>query len=571
MNLDRDAADEPVGSTLASPAGTTPISPPPREPGALWRPFRVRAFALIWSAALVSNTGTWLQQVGAAWLMTSLAPSPLLVSLVQAATLLPVFLFALVAGALADIVDRRQLLLVVQSMMAVTALALGILVWLGGMTPWVLLAFTFALGAGSTISWPAWQAVVPHLVPKRDLHAAVALNSAGLNISRAIGPAVAGVMIGAGGIALPFIANGLSFLAVVAAFGWWKATPATPSNLPSERLVAAMRAGVRYARESRPLRATLIRGIAFFFFAAAYWALIPLIVRIELRGGPEQFGLVLACIGAGAVAGTGIIPRLRERFGVDRTVAFGTLATVAAVVVFALAPSLTLVAAAGVLAGIAWISAVTSLNVSAQLAVPDWMRGRGMALYQMAIFGSMGIGSVVWGRLGEEVGTANAMLIAAAGALAALVLTWRWKLHAGRPLDLSPATPWPEPMVAQPIPHDRGPVLVTIEYVVSADDVPAFLVAMCDLKGSRRRGGGYAWGIFEDAAHPGQFIEYFIVESWLEHLRQHERVTADDRRLREAAERFHQGDGRPRVKHYLAPVWGGDRHEEADRAAPQPV
>lgn len=534
-------------------AGGAAEGKPPREHTSPWRPFQVRAFAVIWSASLVSNTGTWLQQMGAAWLMTTLQPSPLLVALVQSATLVPVFLFALAAGALADIVNRRMLLLVVQSAMAVVAVGLGVVVHLGQITPWTLLAFTFALGMGQAFSGPAWQAVVPHLVSKEDLPAAVALNSAGFNVSRAIGPALGGVLISAGGIALPFLLNGVSFLAVVAAFLWWKGAQRPPTHLPSERLLAAMRGGVRYARESAPLRATLIRAVAFFAFATAFWALMPLIVRNELGGGPKQFGLVLACIGGGAVIGAFFLTGARDRLGADRTVALGTLATAAAIAVFALVPALTAVAAAAVLAGAAWMAVVASLNVSAQLSVPDWIRGRGLALFQTAMFGSMGIGSVVWGRVAQGGGLSTALLIAAGGLLVAVALTWRWRLQTGADLDLSPGAAWPEPLVAAPIAHDRGPVLVTVEYRIDPADALAFVEAMQRLRASRRRGGAYTWGLFEDAAQPGNYIETFEVESWLEHLRQHERITADDRKLQARAARFHRGGDRPRVNHHLAP------------------
>lgn len=482
--------------------------------------------------------------------MTSLAPSPLYVSLVQTATLLPVFCFALAAGALADIFDRRRLLLVVQSMMALIALVLGVLVWAGAVGPLSLLAFSFALGTGAAFSGPAWQAVVPHLVPRADLHAAIALNSAGFNVARALGPAVAGVLIGGIGIAAPFFCNAISFIAVIAAFFWWRKPAAVSSHLPSERLSAAMRAGLRYARESPGLRATLIRSVAFFAFGVAYWALLPLVVRVGLGAGPEAFGLVLATIGIGAVVGAALMNWLRARLDPDRLVAVGTLGTVVALVGFALAPSLPVVAAVGVLAGVAWILVVPSLNVSAQLSVPEWMRGRGLALFQMSMFGSMGGGSAVWGRLAEVVGTHHALLIAAAGALVAMAATWRWSLQRAD-VDLSPATPWPEPLVSAPVSHDRGPVLVTVEYRVDPADADAFLAAMEGLRGSRRRGGAYAWGVFEDAAAAGRYLECFVVESWLDHLRQHARVTAGDQALQDAVRRYHRGETRPPVVHWL--------------------
>lgn len=494
-----------------------------------------------------------MQQVGAQWLMTSLAPTPFYVALVPAANLLPVFCFSLAAGALADILDRRRLLIACQAAMAAVALALGLMVAGGGIGPLSLLAFTFALGTGAAFAGPAWQSVVPHLVPKRDLPAAIALNSAGFNLARAIGPAIGGLLIGAAGIAAPFLVNAASFVAVIAAFWFWRRPRPATSHLPSERLSAAILAGLRYARESRPLRATLIRTLAFFVFGASYWALLPLILRLRLGAGPEAFGLVMASVGAGAVGGAVVLARLRRRVGADRVVALGTVGTALVIVVFALAPSLWVVAATGVVAGICWILVVPTLNTSAQLSVPDWMRGRGLALFQMAMFGGIGGGSVLWGRIADQAGVTPTLLVAAAGAIAAMLASWRCRLQADGGADLGPAQPWPEPLVALPIANDRGPVLVTIEYRVSLADSGAFLAAVQALGGSRKRGGAYAWGVFEDAAAPGRWLECFVVESWLTHLRQHARVTGDDRRLQDQVRALHQGEARPVVHHYLAP------------------
>jgi predicted MFS family arabinose efflux permease len=314
--------------------------------------------------------------------------------------------------------------------MATVALGLGLLVAAGAVGPWTLLAFTFVLGAGAAVSGPAWQSVVPHLVPKPDLPAAIALNSAGFNLARAAGPAIAGVLIGWAGIAAPFIVNALSFAAVIAAFWWWRRPAASPGRRPPERLTAAIGAGLRFARDSRPLRATLIRAVAFFSFGAAYWALLPLILRVRLAAGPEAFGLVLASIGGGAVLGAVLLARLRRHLDADRVVAVGTLGTAACLVVFAYAPALWAVAVAGVVAGANWILVVPTLNTEAQLSVPDPMRGRGLALLQMAMFGGIGVGSIVWGVVAERVGVTPALVLAAVGALVAMVATRRWRLQA---------------------------------------------------------------------------------------------------------------------------------------------
>ena len=522
------------------------------SPASAWSPFRHRAFAVLWTATVLSNIGTWMNDVGAGWLMTSLAPSPLMVSLVQAATALPVFLFALPAGALADIVDRRKLLLAVMTAMAVLALAMGAIVHAGAMTPLLLLTFTFALGAGAAFVAPAWQAIVPMLVPRTKLQPAVALNSVGINISRAIGPALGGAVIAAIGIAWPFLLNALSFVAVICALLWWRPPALPPRQLPAERFWTAIRTGLRYARSSGPLKATLVRAVAFFLFASAYWALLPLIARQELAGGPELYGVLLGCIGAGAVGGAMLLPALKAKLGADNLVAAGTVGTAVVLCVFALVREPVAAAAASVLAGASWIAVLANLNVSAQVALPEWVRARGLSIFIAVFFGSMTAGSVLWGQVAALFGIPAALLSAAALALIAIVVSRPFKLQQGLDLDLSPSMHWPEPVVAEPVEPDRGPVMVTIEYRIDPATADEFVAAMEALSRGRKRDGAFAWGLFEDAAEPGRYLEYFLVESWLEHLRQHERVTESDRATQDRVRSFHVGDAPPKVTHLLA-------------------
>jgi MFS family permease len=393
-------------------------------------PFRHRTFAVLWAATVISNIGTWMNDVGASWLMTSLAPSPLMVSLVQAATALPIFLLALPTGALADIVDRRKLLLVVSGVMAVAALLMGLTVLAGAMTPLLLLLFTFTLGAGAALVAPSWQAIVPKLVPREELQPAVALNSVGVNISRAIGPALGGGVIVALGVAWPFLLNAVSFLSVILALLWWKPPPSPPRHLPAERFWSAMRSGIRYARASDPLKATLIRAVAFFLFGSAYWALLPLIVRQQLGGGPALYGILLGCIGAGAVGGAFLLPSLKQRLGPDNTVAAGTLGTAAALLVFSSLHEPVAVAAASMLAGASWIAVLSNLNVSAQVALPEWVRARGLSVFITVFFGSMTLGSLLWGQMAGLFGIPAALLTAAAAAVLGV---------ASRPFNLNSA------------------------------------------------------------------------------------------------------------------------------------
>jgi predicted MFS family arabinose efflux permease len=531
-------------------ANDPPTAPPPTVAASAWAPFRNRLFALIWTATVVSNIGGWMYNVASGWLMTSLDPDPLIVSLVQVANNLPMFLFAIPAGALADIVDRRRLLIFGETAITITSTAFAALVWLHLMTPLSLLLFSFVVTVGSAITAPGWQAVVPQLVSKTDLPAAVAANSVGINVSRAVGPAIGGILVGAMGIAAPFWLNAFSNLGVIAALIWWHPPKRAGTPLPPESFGSAMRTGLRHARYNRHLSATLIRAIAFFFFASAYWALLPLVARSQVAGGPALYGILLGAIGASAVGGAFMLRSLRARWGADRLLSIATLATSMATGLFAIAQDSATAVAASLLAGAAWIAAVSSLNVSAQVALPEWVRGRGIAVYVTVMFGALTIGSVVWGEFAAVISLPGALLLAAAGAMIAIPLTWRWKLQTGATVDLSPSMHWPAPITSHPIEPDRGPVLVTVEYHIDPKNREPFLHALAASARERRRDGAYDWGIYEDPARDGRFIETFLTDSWLEHLRQHERVTKADRLLEQVVRRFQIGEG-PKTTHWV--------------------
>ena len=526
---------------------STPPSP------TAWAPFTHIAFSILWTATVLSNIGTWMNDVASGWLMTSLSPSPLMVALVQAATSAPVFLFALTAGALADLVNRRRLLIIVTSAMSATALLLTALVMGNQINPGLLLVFTFLSGAGAAFVAPAWQAIVPQLVPRPHLSSAIALNGVGVNISRAIGPAVAGAIIAAFGIGWPYLINAISFLFVIAALLWWKPPPAEESDLPAERFWSALRAGLRYAKASRALRSTLIRATAFFLFASAFWALLPLVARQELQGGPELYGIILGAVGVGAVVGAFFLPQLAKKFGPDELVALGTVGTALVLVVLAVVKRADAAIAASLLAGACWITVLSRLNISAQMALPDWVRARGLSIYITVFFGGMTLGSVIWGQVAAHLDIATAQLSAAAGIIIAGALAWRYKLLRGEGIDHSPSAYWPQPVVACDVALDRGPVMVTVEYQIEQADRGAFMAAMRELKASRKRHGAYAWGLFEDVAQPGRMVEYFIEDSWVAHLRHHQRVTALDSEIQARALAFHRGDKEPLVTHWLAP------------------
>ena len=512
--------------------------------------FRHSAFTVVWRATVDANVGTWMYNAASGWLMTSLNPDPLTVSLVQVASSLPMFLFAFPAGALADTVDKRRFLIGSEIVLTAVAATSAVLVWRDLISPSILLLFTFLLGVGAAFSAPAWQSIVPQLVPKQDLAAAVASNGVGVNISRAIGPALGGVVIGGLGIAAPFWINALSNFAVIGALLWWRPPVSQGSRLPPERLAGALVIGFRHARYNPNLRATLARAVSFFF-ASAYWALLPLVARNQIAGGPELYGILLGAIGVGAVIGAFTLPSLKAAFGPDRLVAVGTLGTALSLILLGMTHHSLFGLAACVVAGISWIAVLATLNVSVQVSLPDWVRGRGLAMFVTVFFGAMTAGSAFWGQLASALGLPAAHFIAAAGAVVGIAMTWRWKLQSGDGVDLAPSMHWPAPVLAIDADADRGPVLVTVEYQINPEKRDAFLAAIRDLGEQRRRDGAYAWDVFEDAAETGRFLEKFMAASWLEHLRQHERVTNADRVIQDTIREFGAAT-EPKVTHFIA-------------------
>jgi MFS family permease len=530
---------------------SAPTNRTPAKPVSFAAAFRHPAFAVIWTATLVSNVGSWMYGAASGWLMTSLNPDPLIVSLVQAAATLPVCLFAIPAGALADIFDKRRFLIVVEILTTAVSAIYAAIVGLGWATPDNLLLFTFLIGATGALTVPAWQALVPQLVPKEDLTAAVAANSVGVNISRALGPALGGATIGAFGIVSPFWVNAISNLGVVGALLCWREAKGQSTLLPAERFGAAMGTGLRYARHSPALLATLIRAAGFFLFASTYWALLPLVARSQIASGPSLYGILLGAIGAGAVGGALVMPRLRPKLGPDRLMALGMLGTAVTLTLYGLARDPVTALVASVLAGLSWIAVLATLTVSAQVSLPDWVRARGLALFTTVFFGCLTLGSALWGELAAVLGLPAAHFLAAAGIVVAIPLTWRWKLQTGTGADMTPSMHWPTPITAQEVERDRGPVMVTVEYRIRPQDREAFLEAIEQLGYERRRDGAFRWGVFEDAADEGRIIEAFLVASWMDHLRQHERVTNADRIVQECVHRF-QISGEPKVTHLIA-------------------
>ena len=522
-------------------------SPPKISPLA---PLRHRAFALLWTATLISNIGTWMHDVSAAWLMTSLSPSPLVVAMVQAATSGAMALFALPAGAMADLFDRKRLLIALAALKASLALLLAVLTVLGYVDASSLLATTFLLGVGSALMAPVWQSIVPTLVPREDLKPAVALNSLGTNIARAIGPTVGGLLIVALGVASAFFLNAASEFVIIAALLLWKPAVGAPRKLP-ETFVPAMIAGVRFAAHSTALKSVLWRSAGFFLFASAFWALVPLVARQTLGGDAALYGMIVGAVGAGAVAGAALLPLIDARLGSERTVQAGSMLTAVVLLSLGFVQSQGAAVAAGALAGAAWIWVLSTLNVAAQNALPDWVRGRGLSIYGLVFFGAMTVGSLGWGALATWSGIPVALTVAAVGLVVAIPLTRGYPLSVSAG-DLTPSGHWPEPAVAAEIPGDRGPVMVTIEYRVALARQAAFRRSIYSLSDVRRRDGAYQWGLMQDAADPVRFVEFFLVESWTEHQRQHARVTRADADLQAEVAAFAAPGATPRITHWIA-------------------
>lgn len=519
------------------------------EAGA-FSPLKQPVFAVLWAATVLGNTGSFMRDVASSWLVTDLSASPAAIAMVQAAATLPIFLLAIPAGVLSDILDRRKFLIAVQILLAAVSISLMALSHLGLLTVSSIVALTFVGGIGAALMGPTWQAIVPELVPRSDVKNAVALNSLGVNIARSIGPAAGGLLLAAFGAAVTYGADVVSYAFVIAALLWWPRQAGADDAL-SERFAGAFRAGLRYTRASRELHVVLLRAAVFFACASAVWALLPLVARGLLGGDARFYGIMLGCVGAGAIGGALILPTLRKRMDADQLLLGVAIVTALVMAALALSPPKPLALAVLLLLGAAWIVALTTLNGAAQAILPNWVRGRALAVYLTVFNGAMTAGSLCWGLVAQELGVPVTLLVGAGCLLVAGFLFHRVKLPNGD-ADLVASNHWPEPLTAEPVEHDRGPVLILIEYRVARADRPAFLQALDRLSAERRRDGAYRWGVTEDAADPEGIVEWFMVESWAEHLRQHKRVSKSDADLQHEAVIFHIGPDKPVVRHFLA-------------------
>ncbi|MDP2451168.1 MAG: MFS transporter [Polaromonas sp.] len=510
-----------------------------------WAPLRSPVFRMLWGTWMAANICMWMNDVAAAWLMTSLTTSPIWVALVQSASTLPVFLLGLPSGALADILDRRRYFIITQFWVAAVALVLCLTIVMGAMTAPLLLALTFANGVGLAMRWPVFSAIVPELVPRAQLPAALALNGIAMNASRIIGPLVAGALIAGAGSEYVFVLNAVLSLVSGFVIMRWRREH-VPSPLGRERLISAMRVGVQFVRQSARLRAVLLRVALFFFHSTALLALLPLVARGLHGGGAGTFTLLLASMGSGAIFVVAfLLPRLRRTLSRDAMVLGGMGLQSAATAIIAFAPNAYVAAPAMFLAGAAWITTANTLSVSAQLALPDWVRARGMSMFQMAIMGASALGAAVWGQIATVTSVPTSMLIAASTAMVAMGATQLLLRDRSIEEDLTPSREFKVPSAEAP--PLTGQVRTLIEYRIDPARALEFRTLMQESRRSRLRQGALAWELLRDISDPGRYVEQITDESWTEHLRRFDRVTAGDVALRDRKLAFHRGETPPVV------------------------
>jgi MFS family permease len=535
------------GDTSRVPTAPVPSAAPP---GSAWAPLRLfPIFRTLWIAQFASNVGTWMQTVGAQWLLVD--RSPLLVSLVQTASSLPIVVLALPAGALADLADRRKLLVGAQSAMFLAAAALSAETFLGTPSSALILALTFALGCGNAVAAPAWQAIQPDLVDRAMLPQAAALNGTNMNVARAIGPAAGGFIVAGLGAGWVFALNALSFIGIAVSVACWR-SPARTHTGPPERLAEALRAGGRYVRHSSTVRRLLYRAVLFIPSASAVWALLPVVAASNLHLGSGGYGVMLGAVGIGAVAGALVIPRIRARAGSAWLVTGAMVVTAVAIVVVGTVRDAVVVGLALLPVGGAWIAVMSSLNSALQLALPNWVRARGLAYYLAVFQGAQALGALVWGTVADRTTVSTALLAAAALLAVGAVIGLRSPVPDTAALDRTPSAHWPAPQLMFTPEAADGPILVIATYAVPEANAVAFTDAMSRVGRSRRRTGALRWELFRDGADPTRFVESYLVGTWAEHLRQHEgRLTGADRQSEELAQGY--ATGPPQVAHLFPP------------------
>ena len=510
-----------------------------------------RIFRNIWLAGLVSNIGTWMQEIGAGWLMASLESSPLMVSAVQAAAVFPVFLLAVPAGTLADIIDRRKLLIASILWLFFVATTLGLLTLLGLMSAGILLALTFSMGIGTAFMTPAFMATVPDLVPKNQLLSAVTLNGMAINSARAIGPALAGFLVAWSGPGFVFLLNAASFVVVLAAIFTWK-SERRKSALKSERFFSATRVGLVFVRESPEVRKIFVKGVVFFIFASASWALLPLFVQQELQLGPKAYGMLLGALGLGALAGGVCLPKLRHKISLENLVRSGMLLFAGAALVLAINRNLAILMVSMLCAGVAWIWVLSSLQSSLQYVLPDWVRGRVLAVFMAIYMGAMALGSLGWGQLATVTSIPTTLMLSSLTGLLLCLLSLKVRLRDLEDSDFTPSSNWADLNSTIPQEYDRGPFLTRVEYQIEPEKLQGFIKDLRAMRQVRIRNGAISWGVYQDVTKPGSYVEIFLDDCWREHLRQHDRFSVADQKVQQQTQSYHIEGERPAVSHYVS-------------------
>ena len=533
----------------------------------VFAPLRQPIFRAVWIASLVSNFGGLVQMVGAAWLMTSLSDSPDMVALVQASTTLPVMIFSLAAGAISDNYDRRRILLTAQGFMLAVSTFLAVFAWYGLLSPWLLLTFTFLLGCGNALNNPAWQSSVGDMVPRLEVPAAVTLNSVAFNIARSVGPAIGGAIVAASGAVAAFVVNAFSYIGLLVVLARWQ-PPQVERVLPRETLRLAMSAGLRYVAMSPNIRAVILRASLFGFGGIVGLALMPLVARDLVRGGPLTYGILLGAFGVGAVAGAFVSGRLRGRFSTETLVRLTFLAYAAGALVVGLSRTLWLTMPALAVGGACWVLALSTFNSTVQLSAPRWVVGRALALYQMAAFGGMAAGSWAWGWVTLHYGPAGGLTAAAVALVLGAAAGLRYRLPPLEALNLDPLSRWREPTVAVDIEPRSGPVFVTIEWRIRQEDVVEFLKAMEERRRIRRRDGARHWSLLRDLTDAELWIERYDSPTWVEYVRQAQRATQADAEIGDRVRELHIGP-EPPVVHRMVERQTGALPREVLRATRQ--
>lgn len=539
-------------------------APPDAAAPTALSPFRTPIFRAVWMASMVSNLGGMIQSVGASWMMITLAPSADMVALVQASVTLPIMLLSLLAGAIADNLDRRKVMLAAQGFMFLASLTLSVFAWTGMLTPWTLLMFTFLIGCGGAFNAPAWQASVGDMVPRTELPGAVALNSMGFNMARSVGPAIGGAIVAAAGAATAFAINAFSYAALITVLARWR-PPANVQLLPRESLGTAIAAGVRYVSMSPAIRTVLVRGAVYGFGASAVLALMPLVAKTLIGGGPLTYGLLLGAFGVGAVCGAMATARLRKLLSTEALVRWASVGFAIALAVAGTSTLLPLTMAALMVAGAGWVMSLSTFNVAVQMSAPRWVVARAMSLYQMSAFGGLAMGSWLWGTVAHAQGVSEALLIAAAITAGSAVLG-RWlPLVQAEQLNLDPLRTFPAPTTAVPVDPQTGPVVINLEFIIREEDVLPFLEAMAERRRVRLRDGALHWRLLRDLSDPTRWIERYETATWLDYIRHNNRLTQDDADIPERLRALHQGPEPPKVRRMIEqqPASLPDGHQSA--------